>query len=58
VRRTLRLLFVVLLLGAGAAAAYVATSNDGSAVRLRDVVYDDAQQSVDALKQLVEDNTK
>jgi eukaryotic-like serine/threonine-protein kinase len=58
VRRTLRLLFVLLLLGAGAAAAYVATSSDGSAVELRDVVYDDAQRSIDALKQLVDENTR
>jgi eukaryotic-like serine/threonine-protein kinase len=56
--RTLRLLFVLLLLGTGAAAAYVATSSDGSAVELRDVVYDDAQRSIDALKQLIEDNTR
>jgi hypothetical protein len=58
VRRTLRLLFVLLLLGAGAAAAYVAASSDGSAVDLRDVVYDDAQRSIDALKQLIQDNTR
>jgi hypothetical protein len=58
VRRTLRLLFVLVLLGGGAAAAYVATSSDDSAVRLRDVVYDDAQRSIDELKQLIQDNTR
>ncbi len=58
VRRTLRLLFVLVLLGGGAAAAYVATSSDNSAVRLRDVVYDDAQRSIDELKQLIQDNTQ
>ena len=57
-RRTLRLLFVLVLLGGGAAAAYVATSSDNSAVRLRDVVYDDAQRSIDELKQLIQDNTQ
>jgi hypothetical protein len=49
---------VLLLLGAGAAAAIVATSNQDGAVRLRKVVYDDVQQTVDALKQLIQENTR
>ena len=49
---------MVLLVGGGGAVAIITTSNSDSAVRLRRVVYDDVQQSVDALKQLVNDNTK
>ena len=46
------------LLAAGGAAAVVATSNSNQAITLRRVVYDDVQQGVDAVKQLVQDNTK
>jgi hypothetical protein len=49
---------VLLLPTAAGAAAIVATSNSDSAVHLRRVVYDDVEQGVDALKQLVQDNTK
>jgi hypothetical protein len=52
------MLLVLLLLAAGGAAAVIATSNSDQAVKLRRVVYDDVQQSVDAVKQLVQDNTK
>jgi eukaryotic-like serine/threonine-protein kinase len=58
VRRTFGIFLVLLLLAAGGAAAVVATSNSDNAVRLRRVVYDDVQQGVDAVKQLVNDNTK
>jgi serine/threonine protein kinase len=51
-------LLVLLLLAAGGAAAVVATSNSDQAVQLRRVVYDDVNQGVDAIKQLVSDNTK
>ena len=57
-RRFVGGLLVLLLLAAGGAAAVVATSNSDGAVKLRRVVYDDVEQSVDALKQLVQDNTK
>jgi serine/threonine-protein kinase len=57
-RRVFGAFLVLVLLAAGGAAAVVATSNSGQAVHLRRVVYDDVQQSVDALKKLVEDNTK
>ena len=57
-RRFFGVLLVLLLLAAGGAAAVVATSNSDQAIKLRRVVYDDVQQSVDALKQLVNDNTK
>jgi serine/threonine-protein kinase len=57
-RRALRTLLVLLLLGAGAATAFVATSADRNAVRVREVVYDDVNRSIDELKQLIEDNTR
>jgi serine/threonine protein kinase len=57
-RRFLGSLLVLLLLAAGGAAAVVATSTSKKAVQLRRVVYDDVNQGVDALKQLVQDNTK
>jgi eukaryotic-like serine/threonine-protein kinase len=57
-RRVLGVILVLTLLAAGGAAAIVATSNSDRAVKLRRVVYDDVQQGVDALKGLVQDNTK
>jgi eukaryotic-like serine/threonine-protein kinase len=58
VRRFFGVIFVLLLLAAGGAAAVVATSSSDKAVHLRRVVYDDVQQSIDSLKQLVQDNKK
>jgi eukaryotic-like serine/threonine-protein kinase len=57
-KRFLGMLLVLLLLAAGGAAAVIATSNSNQAVKLRRVVYDDVQQGVDAVKGLVNDNTK
>jgi eukaryotic-like serine/threonine-protein kinase len=57
-RRMLGSFMVLLLLAAGGAAAVVATSTSDKAVHLRRVVYDDVNQGIDSLKQLVEDNTK
>jgi serine/threonine-protein kinase len=57
-RRALGIVLVLVLLAAGGAAAIVATSNSDRAVHLRRVVYDDVNQGIDALKQLVDDNTK
>jgi serine/threonine protein kinase len=57
-RRMLGSFLVLLLLAAGGAAAVVATSTSDQAVHLRRVVYDDVNQGVDALKQLVQDNSK
>jgi serine/threonine protein kinase len=51
------LLLVALLAGAGAA-GYVAVSSGDSAVQLRDVVHDNADEVITDLKQLIEDNTK
>jgi hypothetical protein len=49
---------VLALLGAGAIAAVVATSNSSDAVRLRRVVYDQVNEAVDQMQQLVDDNTR
>jgi eukaryotic-like serine/threonine-protein kinase len=57
-RRTLGTLLVLALLGAGAIAAVVATSNSSDAVRLREVVYDQVNQAVDEMQQLIDDNTR
>jgi serine/threonine-protein kinase len=57
-RRLLGLALVLLLLAGGAIAAIVATSSDPESVRLRRVVYEDVQQAVDEMRQLVEDNTR
>ena len=51
-------LFVLVLLAAGAIAAVVATSNSSNAVRLRQVVYDQVNQTVDQMQQLIDDNTR
>ena len=56
--RFLMLLLVLVLVLGGALAAVVSTSNSQQAVNLRRVVYDDVNKSVDALKQLVNDNTQ
>ncbi|MEA2249093.1 MAG: eukaryotic-like serine/threonine-protein kinase [Solirubrobacteraceae bacterium] len=57
-RRTIGMLLVLLLLGAGAIAAVVATSNSSDAVRLRQVVYDNVDQVVESMQQLIDDNTR
>ena len=57
-RRTFVTLFVLVLLAAGAIAAVVATSNSSNAVRLREVVYDQVNQTVDQMQQLIDDNTR
>jgi serine/threonine protein kinase len=57
-RRTLGTLLVLALLGAGAIAAVVATSNSSDAVRMRQVVYDQVNQAVDSMEQLIDDNTR
>jgi eukaryotic-like serine/threonine-protein kinase len=57
-RRTLGTLLVLALLGAGAIAAVVATSNSSDAVRMRQVVYDQVNEAVDQMQQLIDDNTR
>jgi serine/threonine-protein kinase len=50
-------LLLALLAGAGAA-AYLATSQNDNSVHLRQVVHDDAGQTITDLKQLIQDNTR
>jgi serine/threonine-protein kinase len=57
-RRTLLTLLALLVLGGGAIAAVVATSNSSNAVRLRNVVYDQVNQTVDQMQKLIDDNTR
>jgi serine/threonine-protein kinase len=57
-RRTLLTLLALLVLAGGAIAAVVATSNSSNAVRLRNVVYDQVNQTVDQMQQLIDDNTR
>jgi serine/threonine-protein kinase len=57
-RRTLATLFVLCVLAGGAIAAVVLTSNSSNTVRLREVVYDQVDQTVEQMQQLVEDNTR
>jgi hypothetical protein len=49
---------ILLLVAAGAAVAVYATSTNDQQVRLRQVVHDRVDQTVDAMKQLVKDNTQ
>jgi eukaryotic-like serine/threonine-protein kinase len=57
-RRMIGTLLVLMLLAAGAIAAVVATSTSSDAVRLRKVVYDNVNQVVDQMQQLIDDNTR
>jgi eukaryotic-like serine/threonine-protein kinase len=57
-RRLFGMLLVLILVGGGAAAAIVGTSNDSGSVRLRQFTGDKAQQLIDEIQQLVEDNTR
>jgi serine/threonine protein kinase len=50
-------LLLALLVGAGAA-AYLATSPSDNSVHLRQVVHDNADQVIDDLQQLIDDNTR
>jgi eukaryotic-like serine/threonine-protein kinase len=57
-RRTLVTLLVLALLGGAAVAAVVTSSSSSDAVRLRRVVYDQVDQAVGQMQQLIEDNTR
>jgi serine/threonine protein kinase len=57
-RRFVALVVLLLVLLAAGLAAVIATSSTRNSTQLRDVVYRDVSQSVDALKQLVQDNTR
>jgi serine/threonine-protein kinase len=57
-RRFLTFLLLVIVLAGAGAAAYVATSTGKSSVRLREVVHDRADDVINDLTQLIQDNTK
>jgi serine/threonine-protein kinase len=57
-RRFMALIFLLVLLAAVGAAAYVALSTTSNSVRLRQVVHDNADQVVTDLQQLIRDNTR
>ncbi len=57
-RRALTVLLLLIVAGAAAAAVIVSTSDDEGAVRLRNVVYEQASQIADELEQLIQDNTQ
>jgi serine/threonine-protein kinase len=57
-RRFFTLLVLALLLAGAGAAAYVATSQSDASVQLREVVHDNADQVIDDLTTLIQENTK
>jgi eukaryotic-like serine/threonine-protein kinase len=56
--QVLTLLLILVLIGAGVGIAVAASQGGNKQVQLNNVVYDNTDQSVDAMKQLVEDNTR
>ncbi|HEU4657200.1 MAG TPA: protein kinase [Capillimicrobium sp.] len=56
--RALAILLVLLLIAGGVGVAIVSSMSDSQRVHLRDVVHDSVGKSVDAMRQLIEDNTK
>jgi eukaryotic-like serine/threonine-protein kinase len=56
--RALALLAIVVLIAAGVGVAIVTSMSDSQRVHLRQVVYDSVDRSVDAMKQLVDDNAQ
>jgi eukaryotic-like serine/threonine-protein kinase len=57
-RRFVTFVFLMALLAGAGAAAYVATSQSDSSLHLREVVHDNADQVIDDLTQLIQDNAK
>jgi serine/threonine-protein kinase len=57
-RRFFTFLVLALLLAAAGAGAYVATSQSDGSVQLREVVHDNADQVIDDLTTLIQENTK
>jgi len=57
-RRLMTMLLILVLLAAGAAAAIIGTSNDSGSVQLRQYAGHKAQELIDEIQQLVEDNTR
>jgi serine/threonine protein kinase len=57
-RRFMTMLLILVLVAAGTAAAIIGTSSDNNSVHLRQIVGDKAQQIIDEIQQLVDDNTQ
>jgi len=57
-RRAFAILLILALIGAGITVAVVSSMTDNQRVHLRKVVYSDVNQAADALRQLVNDNTR
>jgi len=57
-RRFITMVLILVLVAAGTAAAIIGTSSDNNSVHLRQIVGDKAQQIIDEIQQLVEDNTQ
>jgi len=57
-KRVLGVLLIVALIGAGVAIAIITSMSDSQRVQLRNVVFDSVEQSVDAMRNLIEDNTR
>jgi serine/threonine-protein kinase len=57
-RRFMTMVLILALVAAGTTALIVSTSNDSGSVRLRQIAGDTAQQLVDEIQQLIEDNTR
>jgi serine/threonine-protein kinase len=58
IRRFFAMVLILILVAAGATAAIVATSNDSGAVQLREYTGKKAQELIDEIQQLIEDNTR
>jgi eukaryotic-like serine/threonine-protein kinase len=56
--RLIAMLLIVALIAAGVGVAIVTSMSDSQRVQLRDTVFDNVDKSVDAMKQLIDDNTK
>jgi serine/threonine protein kinase len=56
--RTFALLAILVLIVAGVGLAIVSSMSDSQRVQLRDTVYNSVDRSANAMKQLIEDNTK
>lgn len=54
--KVLAALLIIILIAAGVGIAIVSSMSDSQRVRLRSTVYDSVSQSVDSMKQLIDDN--
>ncbi|WP_372789809.1 protein kinase [Paraconexibacter sp.] len=57
-RRAIGSLLAIVLIAGAVGIAYVSTQDSGSAVQLRNVVYDEVDKAITELRQLISDNTR